>query len=130
MKNQKNLKPGWRKSLVHSIPSKNENLVIAVKHYRINRYQRFLVIFIFAWFLYFAQLIVSWIAVIANWISRWSHCVNSVQMQSFFRSVYSRTRAKYGDLLRKSPCSARARENRDQKKLRIWTLFTQCVWVG
>ena len=42
MKNYKNLKPGWRKSLVHSIPSKNENLVIAVKHYRINRYQRFL----------------------------------------------------------------------------------------
>ena len=90
MKNQKNLKPGWRKSLVHSIPSKNENLVIAVKHYRINRYQRFLVIFIFAWFLYFAQLIFSWIPVIANWISRWSHCVNSVQIQSFFRSVYSR----------------------------------------
>ena len=29
-------------------------------------------------------------------------------------------------LLRKSPYSVRIRENADQKKLRIWTLFTRC----
>ena len=26
------------------------------------------------------------------------------------------------------PYSVRMRENTDQKKLRIWTLFTQCIW--
>ena len=30
------------------------------------------------------------------------------------------------DLLRKSPYSFRIQENMDQKKRRIWTLFTQC----
>ena len=29
-------------------------------------------------------------------------------------------------LVRKSPFSVRIQENTDQKKLRIWTLFTQC----
>ena len=29
------------------------------------------------------------------------------------------------DLLRKYPYSVRIRENKDQKKLRTWTLFTQ-----
>ena len=32
---------------------------------------------------------------------------------------------EYGDLLRKSLYSVRIRDNMDQKKLRIWTLFTQ-----
>ena len=53
------------------------------------------------------------------------HCVKSAQIRSFFWSVFSRNRAEYGDLLRNSPYSARVRENRDQKKLRIWTLSTQ-----
>ena len=50
----------------------------------------------------------------------------SVQIRSFFWSVFSRIRTEYRDLLRKSPYSVRLRENTDQKKLRIWTLFTQC----
>ena len=32
-----------------------------------------------------------------------------------------------GDLLRKSPHSVRIRENTDHKKLRIWTLFKECL---
>ena len=64
------------------------------------------------------------------------HCLKSVQIRSFFWSVFSciRTeygdllrksciRTEYGDLLRKSPYSVRIQENTDQKKLRIWTLF-------
>ena len=43
------------------------------------------------------------------------HCMKSVQMQSFFWSAFSRIRAKYGDLLRKSPYSVRMREKMDQK---------------
>ena len=46
------------------------------------------------------------------------HCVKSVQRRSFFWSVSSR-------ILRISPYSVRMWENTDQKKLRIWTLFTQ-----
>ena len=56
-------------------------------------------------------------------------CLKSVQILSFFWSVFARTRAEYGDLrrltllLRKSPYSARVGENIDQKKLRIWRLI-------
>ena len=55
------------------------------------------------------------------------HCVKSVQMRSFFRSFFSCIRTEYGDLLCKSPYSVRIQENTVQKKLRIWTLFTQCI---
>ena len=51
--------------------------------------------------------------------------MKSVQICSFFRSVFSRVRTEYGDLLRESPYSVRMWEHTDQKKLRIWTLFTQ-----
>ena len=54
------------------------------------------------------------------------HCVKSVQIRSFFWSVFSRIRTEYGEILRISPYSVRVRENTDQKKLGIWTLFTQC----
>ena len=53
------------------------------------------------------------------------HCVRSVQMRTFFWSVYSCIRTEYRDLLLKSPYSVQIQENTDQKKLRIWTLFTQ-----
>ena len=53
------------------------------------------------------------------------HCVKSVQIRSFFWSVLFHIRTEYGDLLRKSPYLVRIRENTDQKKLRIWTLFTE-----
>ena len=52
--------------------------------------------------------------------------MKSVQIRIFFWSVFSYIRTEYRDLLRKSPYSVRIQENADQKKLRIWTLFTQC----
>ena len=55
------------------------------------------------------------------------HCVKNVQIRSFFWSMFSCIRTEYGDLLRKSSYSVRIKEITDQKKLRIWTLFTQ--WV-
>ena len=42
------------------------------------------------------------------------HCVKSVYLE-FLRSVFSRIRAKYAEMLRISPCSIRMRENMDQK---------------
>ena len=47
------------------------------------------------------------------------HCVKSVQIRSFFWSVFSRIRTEYGEI-------RSMRENTDQKKPCIWTLFTQC----
>ena len=55
------------------------------------------------------------------------HCVKSVQIRRFFWSEFCSIRTEYGDLLRKSPYSVRIQENEDQKKLCIWTLFTQCL---
>ena len=43
------------------------------------------------------------------------HCVKSVQIWSYFWSVFSCIRTEYGDLLRKSPYSVRIQENTDQK---------------
>ena len=52
----------------------------------------------------------------------------SVQIRSFFWSVFSCIRTKYGDLRSKSPYSIQIQENADQKKLRIWALFMQqCI---
>ena len=56
------------------------------------------------------------------------HCVKSVQIRSFFWSVFSRIRTEYGEIFRISLYSVRLRENSDQKKLRIWTLFTQFIF--
>ena len=52
------------------------------------------------------------------------HCVKSVQIRSFFWSVFSCIWTEYGEILRISPYSVRMPENTDQKKLRIWTHFT------
>ena len=59
-----------------------------------------------------------------------SHCVKSAQIRSSFWSVFSRIRTEYGEILRISPYSVRMRENTDQKKLRIWTLFTQSIHIN
>ena len=56
------------------------------------------------------------------------HCVKSVQIRSFLWSAFSRIWTEYGEILCISPYLVRMRENTDQKKLRIWILFTQC-WV-
>ena len=53
--------------------------------------------------------------------------MKSVQIRSFFCSVFPRIRTEYGEILRISPYSVRIRKNTDQKKLRIWTYFTQ--WI-
>ena len=57
-------------------------------------------------------------------------CVKRVQIRSFFWSVFSCIRTEFGDWLRKSPYSVWIQENTDQKKLRIWTFFTQCSFVS
>ena len=53
------------------------------------------------------------------------HCVKSVQIRSIFWSMFSRIRTEYGEILRISPYSVRMRKDTDQKKIRIWILFTQ-----
>ena len=53
------------------------------------------------------------------------HWVKSIQIQSFFWTAFSCVQTEYGDLQSKYPYSVRKQENTDQKKLRIWTLFTQ-----
>ena len=59
-------------------------------------------------------------------LTRHLHCVKTVQIRSFLWSVFSSIRTEYGEILRISPYSVWMRENMDQKKLRISTLFTQC----
>ena len=56
--------------------------------------------------------------------SRSTHCVKSAKIRSFFWSLFSCIRTECGDLRTKSPYSIQIQENTDQKKLRIWTLFT------
>ena len=49
-------------------------------------------------------------------------------------SIFSRIRTEYRKIRIISPYSVRMWKNRDQKKLRIWTLFMQCsildIWQG
>ena len=54
------------------------------------------------------------------------YCVKSFQIRSFFWSVFSHVWTEYREILRISPYSVRIKKNKVQKKLRIWTLFTQC----
>ena len=54
-------------------------------------------------------------------------CQKSVQIRSFFCSVFSHIPTEYGEIRSISPYAVRMRENTDQIKLRIWTLFTQCL---
>ena len=49
-------------------------------------------------------------------LSKGIHCVKSVQIKSFFWSIFSCIRTE---------SSVQIKENTNQKKLRIWTLFTQ-----
>ena len=58
------------------------------------------------------------------------HCVKSVQMRSFFYSVFPCIRTEYGDLWSRSPYSVRIQEITDQTKLRIWTVFMPFVVNG
>ena len=51
--------------------------------------------------------------------------MKSVQIRRFFWSVFPRIRTDYGEMFLISPYSVQMRQNTDQNKLRIWTLFTQ-----
>ena len=51
--------------------------------------------------------------------------MKSVRMWNYFWFVFSCNWTEYGDLRSKSPYLVQIQENTDQKKLRIWTLFTQ-----
>ena len=53
------------------------------------------------------------------------HCVKSVQIRSFFWSVFSHIQTEYETLRGRSLYSVRIWEHMNQKKLRIWKLFTQ-----
>ena len=55
------------------------------------------------------------------------HFVKSVQIRSFFWSLFSCIRTEYGDLLRKSPYSVRVQKNTDQKNLLILTLHAVLI---
>ena len=57
---------------------------------------------------------------------RFQHCVKSVQIRSFFWSVFSCIQTEYGDLLSKYLYSVRTHENTNHKKLHTSTFFTQC----
>ena len=46
----------------------------------------------------------------------------------FFRSVFSHTRTDYGDLQRKIPVFSTNTGKYRSERLRIWTLFTQCMY--
>ena len=53
-----------------------------------------------------------------------AHCMKSAQIRSYFWFVFSHIWTEYGEIRSVSPYSIRMRENMDQKKLRISTLFT------
>ena len=55
-----------------------------------------------------------------------SHCGKSVQIGSFFWSVFSCIRTEYIDLRSKSPCSVRVQENTD-RKLSVFGHFSRSV---
>ena len=55
------------------------------------------------------------------------HCLKSVQMRSFSWPVFSCIRTEYGDSWSKSSYSVQIQENKDYKKLRIWTLHVVVV---
>ena len=52
-----------------------------------------------------------------------TYTAKSVQIRSFFWSIFSCIRAEYGDLLRKSPYLVQMRENKGQKKTRYLHTF-------
>ena len=58
------------------------------------------------------------------------HCMKGVHIRSYISGPYfpafGLNTERY---LRISPYSVRVRKNTDQKKLRIWTLFTQCDYT-
>ena len=56
-----------------------------------------------------------------------THCVKSVQIQSFFWFVFSRIRTEYGEIRSISIYSVRVRESTDQNLLLSSVIFYSCV---
>ena len=56
------------------------------------------------------------------------HFVRFVRIRSFFWSVFSHILCGYWDSLFSSLYLVQIQENKDQKKIRIWTLLTECYW--
>ena len=56
--------------------------------------------------------------------------MKSVQIRSFFWSVFSGIWTEYGETRCISPYSVWMRENTDQKNLHIWTLFSPCLVIS
>ena len=105
--------PRWKSCPQQSIVVSefcNKMFVLAIKHVKLVKYDKY--------FLFFSDS-----EKLEN-IAITQYCVKSVR--SFFWSVFSCIRSEHGDLLRKYLYSVRIQEDVDQKKLRIWTLFTQC----
>ena len=105
------------------------NLLGYIIHQRIYQLLGHLIAAAFWWILIWILIWLtdSW----SHWLILLSfHCVKSVQIRNFFWSVFSCIWTEYGEILHISPYSVRMRENTDQKKLRIWTLFTQCLLHG
>ena len=56
------------------------------------------------------------------------HCVKSVQIRSFFSSVFYCIWSQYGDLLSKSPYSGQMQQNTDQK-ISVFGHFSRSVEI-
>ena len=61
--------------------------------------------------------------------SIFEHCVKSVQIRSFFWSVFSRIQTEYWQIVRISPYSVRMRGNTDQKNSLFGYLSSYAVWM-
>ena len=72
----------------------------------------------------FTDWLLCWLLVLHNSNSDW---VKSVQIRSFFWSIFSCIPTEYWDLRGKSPYSVLIQENENEKELRIWKLFKQCL---
>ena len=68
-----------------------------------------------------------------GWLSPWNFLWRIITAWKvskyvvFFWSMFSRIRTEYGEILRIFPYSVQMWKNTDQKKPRIWTLFTQGI---
>ena len=85
-------------------------------------------IILFSWKLLKKVLLIYLSCIMFRVVLEFTHCVKSIQIRSFFSSFFSCIRTECGDFLRKFQYSVRIQEHKDQKKLSIWTLFTQCAF--
>ena len=84
----------------------------------------------FQWGWQFTAALVIWNFYNSTTCFNYIHCVKSIQIRSYFWSVFSCIWTECGEIWSISLYSVRIQENTDQKKLRIWTRFTQwyCTW--